>query len=779
MAGMKTVARLATTLLLAASAVSAAHAQAVPPAPPVAPVRPITDTYFGQAVPDPYRWMEAEGPDFQAWARGQADYTNAALARIPGRAALLARIHALDNVSPAVRDVQTAGGKVFYRKAAPGDNNARLFVRDGLRGAERVLLDPQALTRNGVHFSIDYFAPAPDGKLVAYGVSPGGSENSTLHVLRTDGSGEAGEAITRTELAQVSWADDGKSFFYTRLQATGPADPLTAKYQKALVYRHVLGTDATADAPVFGGSLSPSASFKLDDVPTVIVIPDSSYAFGVVERGVLNENAVYYAPLNSVAGPQTPWRRLADFTDDVVAVNGEGRQVGLAAHGDDVYLLTHKDAPHYRIIETNLRFRRLAPRDAFLPEDSQVIRGFGQAKDGLYVHSLEGGLGRVAHVPFNPSPPTIIPNLAGGQVINWFDGTRWLPDSITLPFDGSVGVLTDPRKDGALLEMTSWTQAPRFLAYDARRRTLTDTGLLPPSSVDFSPYTSVEVKATSADGTLVPLSIVFPKNLTRDGSHPTLLKGYGSYGITLTPEFDATGLAWLERGGVLAFAHIRGGGEYGEDWHLGGQKLTKHHTWEDFLACAQYLIDAKYTSPAHLAGSGTSAGGITIGRAITVRPDLFGAALIRVGSSNPLRAETTPNGPPNVPEFGTFTDPDGFKALYTMDAYSHVTDGTAYPAVLVTTGINDPRVSSWEPAKMAARLEAATASGKPVLLRVDYDAGHGIGSTKSQREADEADEWSFLLWQLGDPAFQPKPVAGMKAGANKIGVVTPITVTGE
>jgi len=756
MAGMKSFARrsvapLATTLLLAASAVSAAQAQAA--APPIAPVRPVTDTYFGQAVPDPYRWMEAEGPDFQAWARGQADYTNAQLARIPGRAALLARIHVLDNASPVIpdveHDVQTAGGKFFYRKAAPGDDNARLFVRDGLRGAERVLLDPQALTKNGVHFSIDYFAPSPDGKLVAYGVSPGGSENSTLHVLRTDGSGEAGEAITRTELAQVSWADNGKSFFYTRLQATGPADPPTAKYQKALVYRHVLGTDATADAPVFGGSLSLSAPFKLDDVPTVIVIPGCSYAFGIVERGVQNENAVYYAPLKSVAGPQTPWRRLADFTDDVVAVDGEGAQVGLAAHGDTVYLLTHKDAPRYKIITTSLNGPDLAHAAAVVSASNLVIRGFGQAKDGLYVHSLDGGLGRVAHISFDGELTVV------EQVLSGIEVRVWPVDPITLPFDGSVGVLTDPRRDGALLGMTSWTQSPRFLAYDTRRKTLTDTGLLPPSPVDFSGYTSVEVKAKSADGTQVPLSIISRKDLTLDGSHPTLLKGYGAYGITITPQFDPTALAWLVRGGFLAFAHVRGGGEDGEDWHLGGQKLTKHHTWEDFLGCAQYLIDAKYTSPAHLAGSGTSAGGITIGRAITARPDLFGAALIRVGSSNPLRAETTPNGPPNVPEFGTFTDPDGFKALYAMDAYSHVTDATVYPAVLVTTGINDPRVSSWEPAKMAARLQAATASGKPVLLRVDYDAGHGIGSTKSQGEADEADEWSFLLWQLGDPAFQP------------------------
>ena len=721
----------AASLLLVAA--SSGIAQTPAPTPPVAAVKPVSDTYFGQTVPDPYRWMEAEGPDFQTWAHGQADYTNAVLARIPGRTALLARIHALDNASAAVYDIQTAGGKVFYRKSVPGDNNARLFVRDSLHGNERALLDPQALTRNGVHFSMDYYAPSPDGTLVAYGVSPGGSENSTLHVLRTDGSGETGEAITRTELAQVSWADDSKAFFYTRLQATGPNDPPTAKYQKALVFRHVLGTDAATDAPVFGSTLSPSAPFALDDEPAVIVIPGSSYAFGIMERGVQNENAVYYAPLKSIAGAQTPWRRLADFSDDVVAVDGEGIQVGLAAHGDSVYLLTHKDASRYKIVRTSLQNPDLAHAETVVPASAQVIREFGQAKDGLYVHSLENGLGRITRVPF--------------------DGHSLEP--VTLPFDGSAAVLADPRTDGALLTLTSWTHSRGLFVYDARRRELTDTGLLPPSPVDFSAFTSAEVTAKSADGTLVPLSIVFPKNLVLDGSHPTLLGGYGAYGTTLTPFFNPSSLAWLERGGVLAFAHVRGGGEYGEDWHTAGQKLTKHHTWEDFLGCAQYLIDNKYTSPAHLAGSGTSAGGITIGRSITERPDLFGAALIRVGSSNPLRAETSPNGPPNVPEFGTFTDPDGFKALYAMDAYSHVHDGTAYPAVLVTTGINDPRVSSWEPAKMAARLEAASSSTKPVLLRVDYDAGHGIGSTKSQGEADTADEWSFLLWQLGDPAFQP------------------------
>jgi prolyl oligopeptidase len=284
---------------------------------------------------------------------------------------------------------------------------------------------------------------------------------------------------------------------------------------------------------------------------------------------------------------------------------------------------------------------------------------------------------------------------------------------------------------------------------------LEDTHIVPPSPVDFSDIVSEEVKAKSADGTMVPLSIVHRRDIKMDGSSPAWLEGYGAYGITYDPSFRPTWLAFLEHGGLFAVAHVRGGGEYGEDWHNGGRKLTKQHTIDDFVACAQYLIENKYTSAVKLAGEGTSAGGVTIGGAVTQRPDLFAAALIRVGDSDSLRSELMASGPANIPEFGTVKEPDGFKGLYAMDAYQHVKPETAYPAVLLTTGANDPRVAPWQAAKMTARLQASTNSNKPVLLRVDYDAGHGLGSTKSQRDVELADEVSFLLWQFGMPDFQP------------------------
>jgi prolyl oligopeptidase len=258
------------------------------------------------------------------------------------------------------------------------------------------------------------------------------------------------------------------------------------------------------------------------------------------------------------------------------------------------------------------------------------------------------------------------------------------------------------------------------------------------------------------DGVRVPLSIVYAEKLQRDGSNPALLIGYGAYGHTMSMGFDPKNLAWLERGGVLAFAHVRGGGAFGKEWHHAGRKATKPNTWKDFIACAEYLIKAGFTRSDRLAGQGGSAGGILIGRAITERPELFAAANIAVGCTDMLRFETTMNGPPNVPEFGTIAEEASFRGLWAMSTLHQIRDGVKYPAIILTHGINDPRVEPWQSAKATARFQAATGSRRPVLFRVDYHAGHGIGSTRAQRQAEKADVWSFFLWQFGDSAFQSR-----------------------
>ena len=714
-----TLAILAATLFLAGFAVSQARL-------PKTPVRDVTEDYFGTKVTDPYRWLEnTSDPEVVAWMKAQNDYTREALARIPGRDKLLDRIKFLDNAGPVASLLQVWSGHYFYLKTEPGSDNRRLYVRDTVNAPERLLVDPEKLTTaDGKHFSIDYFQPSLDGKYLAYGISPGGSEESVLHILETATGKALSDVIDRAQFGSPSWLPDGKSFFFTRTQKLGPDAPPTAKYQKLRVYRHTLGSDPEKDALVFGYDVSPNVKVLEDDFPVVLYSPAAPKSLvGLVIHGVKNEKDLYVTSFEDTPTANTVWKKVADDSDDIITLD---------LHGDDLFLLSHKDASRYKVLRTSLSHPDLAKATLVVPASEVVVVNILAAADGLYIQDLDGGIGRLRRLPYG-----------SGNA-----------ESVKLPFEGAIqSLFANPTEKGAWLALTSWTKSPLWYALKANFQ-IEDTGIVPPSPVDTSQMVSEEVKAKSADGTMVPLSIVHKRGIPMDGSNPTWLEGYGAYGITIDPVFRPNWLAFLERGGIYAAAHVRGGGEYGEDWHTAGQKLTKQHTIDDFIAGAQYLIDNKYTSPAKVAGEGTSAGGVTIGGAITQRPDLFAVALIRVGDSDSLRSELMASGPANIPEFGTVKEPDGFKALYAMDAYQHVKPN-AYPAVLLTTGVNDPRVAPWQAAKMTARLQASTNSGKPVLMRVDYDAGHGMGSTKSQRDAELADEIAFLFWQMGVPGFQP------------------------
>jgi prolyl oligopeptidase len=707
-------------------------------APPETPVREVKETFFGSEISDPYRWLEdLKSPEVSSWMRAQNDYTRAVLEQIPNRDKLRKRIAELDDSGIRVNGLQSFGGRLFYLKQATGEDNRRLYVRDGSGGAERLLLDPQTRTANGVHFSIDYFQASPDGKLVAVGISPGGSENSVLHVLDASDGKEAGPSIDRAQFGAIFWLPDSQSFFYNRLRKPAPEDPRTSYYLNSKDYLHHVADDPEKDVAIFGNGLSPAVSMTESDFPFVSVPSGSKYAFGVIAHGVQNENTIYVTTLDSVHDASTSWRKIADVGDQVT---------GFDIHGDHVYLLSHHEASRFKILGIDLPKDEVAHARVLMAASDAVVTGIQAAGDALYVQKLDGGLGKLWRLPYEGGAAT----------------------EIRLPFEGAIQeVFVNPTEPGVFVRLASWTKSSMFFHYVPKTNTIVDTKIIPVSPVDFSGIESEEVKAKAADGTMVPLSIVHQRGLKMDGSHSTLLHGYGSYGYTYDPGFDPTSLAWLERGGVVAVAHIRGGGEYGEDWHNGGRKGTKKNTITDFLACAQYLIDHKYTSPQHLAGEGTSAGGITIGGAITERPDLFGAALDNVGMSDDLRAELQVNGPANIPEFGTVKNSDDFKNLLAISAFHRIKDHTAYPAVLLTTGINDPRVDPWQMNKMTARLEAATSSGKPVLLRVDYDAGHGgIGATKSQHTALLTDQYSFLLWQLGDAEFAV-PSGGAKHAVAK------------
>lgn len=728
---------LASLLVLFASQSGDLRSQSVdssnaPAAPPVAPVRPVNEVYYGNKVVDPYRYMEnLKDPEVQAWFKAQNDYTRAVLASIPGRSALLERIKQLDqSASYHVSDVQRyQGERYYYRKILATEEVGKLYERDGLDGSERLLVDPgRFVTAPGTHYSLNYYVPSYDGRYVAYGVSPGGSEDAVIHILDTATGHDLSESIDRSWYGGISWLPDNRSFFHIRFQKLGPGAGPTERRLKSRVCLHRVGTDAEEDEAVFGYSVGPGIDLDPTDTSFVVADPRTTFALAGVNRGFSTDLAIYLAPVNSVSGSRTPWKKLC---------GPEAAVTGFDWRGDDLYLITHKNAPRFKVIRTSLSHPDLAEATTLIPPGEAVITNIVAAPDALYVQELDGGVGRLLRTPYG-----------GGA-----------PEAVSLPIEGSLGLFGgDPRLPGLLLSLTSWTQAYRIYRYDPVARQTCDTGLQPKGPFDDpADLESAEVRARSYDGTLVPLSIVYQKGLKLDGSHPTLLSGYGAYSITYDPYFDPASLAWLERGGVLAVAHVRGGGEYGEEWHVGGMKENKPNTWRDFIACAEYLVQHGYTSPGKLAGQGGSAGGILIGRAFTERPDLFRAALDDVGLSDMIRDMFSPDGPLNVPEYGDLKTQPGFKNLYEISAYYHVNDGTQYPAVLLTTGMNDPRVVSWEPGKMAARLQAATTGGRPVLLRVDYQGGHGgIGGTRTQEEILTADKWSFLLWQVGIAGFQPK-----------------------
>ncbi len=697
-------------------------------APPVAAVAPVTDDYFGTKIVDPYRWMEREPqPQFNTYLHAENDYARAVLAHIPGRDALAKQIGEVSGLAAAVGTVALAGGKRFYLRRDAGGQIARLYVSDAA-GHETLLVDPAKLDAGGKHAEIDQFQPAQDGSRVVYGVSRGGSENSTLHVIDIITLTVRPDTIDRGQFAQASWAPDGKSFFYTRLPPNWQKLPPVEQYAHQIVYRHTLGADPATDSPVLQSDHLPFAFPAAAIFPSILITPGSGTALALVVDGVSPETAVFATPLAGLLANHPSWKQIAVQSDDVV---------GVAVHGNLIDLQTHKDAPRFKVVETALDAPDIAHARTVIPESAGVLTAISAASDSLYYATRDGAVFSLHRLPSGATAA----------------------ETIKLPFGGSIdangGLVTEPTQPGALIGLASWVRPPVWLRYDPATKDLTNSRILPDFPRDLSAYSSLETTARAPDGTAIPLSIITKNGFPHDGKRPTYLVGYGSYGISYDPEFSPRFLPWLDQGGVLAVAHVRGGGELGQAWHDSGKIATKQNTIHDFIACAETLIARGYTDSAHLGGEGTSAGGILIGGAITQRPDLFRAAVIRVGATNTLREQFTAGGPANIPEFGDATNRLQFPAMLAMDAYNNVRKGVAYPAVILTGGAEDPRVTVWIPAKMTAKLQADSSSGRPILFRVEFDAGHGIGSTRKQRDDETADEFAFLLWQFGVPGFQP------------------------
>jgi prolyl oligopeptidase len=716
---MNRLAALAVAFLLPATAAAAP------------PVREARETLHGVEVVDPFRWLEAvRSEEAQAWFRAQDEQARQALAAIPGRAALAERIRELSGAQVTVRNLALAGGRVFYLKLAPGLDTPVLCVREGFTGAERILVDPARLEGGAAGAAIDWYRPSPDGRLVAYGVSAGGTEDSTLHVLEVKGARDLGVAIDRARFnAELEWHHDSRAFYYARIPEGGQQDS-AHRYAGVRLYRHVVGRPASQDEIVFASGLGGARDVPEFVFPSLVVPENSTHAYAIARDGVRRELSVHMSPVRELAKGLPRWTKIVGFEDGVTAIE---------AWKDDLYLLTHKEAPLNRVLVVRAGKDGVSRPRVAVPEGEAVILGMSLAADALYLRSTVGGLERL-------------------ERLNLGLGASRTPEFVKTAFDMSITqMLTHPSRPGAVLHLQGFLEPPAVVTVEAKTGNLWNTGLQPRPVADFSAIDEVRLYARSHDGIKIPITLLYRKTTVLTADNPTLLIGYGAYGASLAPLWDATRLAWLERGGIIAFAHIRGGGEYGDAWHRAGWKGAKENTILDFIACAEFLVKFGFTSPLRLAIQGTSAGGIPSAGAMVRRPDLFAAVVPRVAVLDMLRFEFAPNGPPNVPEFGSVATAEGFEALRRVSAYHHVKDGTAYPAVLLTTGMNDPRVEPWQAAKMAARLQAASASGKPVLMRIDWQGGHG--ASRARREEELADIYAFLLWQFGHDGFVPPPGA--------------------
>ena len=702
----------------------AGHTMTALAAAPVAPVRDVVETLHGVTVHDPYRYFEnSKDPEVQAWLKAQGAHARQSLDRIEGRNQLQERIAELAKATgDTLQDVvRMPGDRLFYLKRGRAERQFKLVMRVGAHGREQVLADPEVeAARTGIAHAINYFTPSWDGRHVAYGVSAGGSEDASLHILNVATRQQIGQPIPRVHEKNVSWLPDSRSLTYNQLKPMSPEDAETEFYLDSRVMWLKLGAPADSARPVFGPTVNKDLGLVRLDVGTILFTPGSPWMIARTTDTTLPEGSLFVARVSELSLPQVPWRKFASFDDKIVEIE---------LKGNDLYYRTRQGAPRYKVMKLDLRQPELArATEVALAPEGGVLEGFVLGADAVVASVREGtsiGLRRYA---------------SGDKV------GRALP----LPFVGATRVRDDPAHAyrDVLYSLSGWTEPPRDFylrgnrSVDAGLRARVPLPALPPVEI-------AEVKVKSHDGVLVPMTLLYRKGLKRDCGNPTLLSAYGSYGHSETAHFNPASMAWLEQGGVLALANVRGSGVYGDPWRYAGFKTTKSNTWKDGVACAQYLIEQGYASPRTLAAKGTSAGGIFVGRTVTTAPQLFAAAIFDVGVMDAVRAEESANGITNISEFGSYKNPREFPSVLDMSTYHQIRDGVAYPAVMLIHGMNDPRVDVWQSGKAAARLQAASSSGKPVLLRLDAQAGHGMGSTATQRQAYSADIYSFLLWQMG------------------------------
>jgi prolyl oligopeptidase len=691
-----------------------------PGAPPTA-IRPVTDSYFGVTVTDPYRWLEnTAAPAVHAWSVAQDTRTRAWLDHIPLRATLHERLAKLISAtSPSYHDLYPAAGHLFATVVQPPKQQPFIGVMglDADPSKIRAVVDPNMLNPAGTT-AIDWWVPSPDGTKLAVSLSQNGSEDGTLHVFDVATGRDMGDTIPHVQYptggGSVAWHADSRGFYYTRYP--GADRPEAEQHFFQQVYDHTLGSPPATDGYVIGRDFPKVAEIALDNRQ------NPNYTLISVANGDGGQFAQY------VIAPDGGVKQVSRFTDQIVG----------AAIGPDnrLYLTSRKDAPRGKLLVLPVTDPVLGHAKTLVPEGDDVMRTAGEfsgepvtiTPSAIYIRDLAGGPSRLAAYTL--------------------DG-KTLPD-VPLPPVAAVNDIAALPDHTLLYGIATYLRPPYVARYDEATGKVSETALAETSTIHFDDTQVTRAFATSKDGTRVPVNIFTTKDTPMNGANPALLYGYGGYNISMEPQFlGATSRLWLDAHGVYAIANIRGGGEYGATWHEQGSLTHKQNVFDDFTAAAQYLIAEKYTSSAHLALLGGSNGGLLMGAMITQHPKLAHAVVSMVGIYDMLRVELDPNGAFNTTEFGSVKDADQFRALYAYSPYHHVVAGTHYPAVFMATGEHDGRVNPAHSRKMIAALQAATASGQPILLSINSHAGHGIGSALSIRVDQQADILTFLFQTLG------------------------------
>jgi prolyl oligopeptidase len=706
---------------LLASAGYCGQLSAVSTAPPPTPLHDVVDTYHGRQVHDPYRWLEqAEAPAVKEWIDAQNGYTDAVMTRFAGAPALVKRVGELALTSTQRSSPEIAGSTLFYLRETPPQPQAVLVAEGWPRGESKVLVDTNAANGN---VAIVDFWPSPDGRRVAYGTAEGGTENTTIHFVDAADGKVAADALPYagggTTPQALAWDGDGKGVTYVRLPlpGTAPADRLQFN---AVLYHHVFGAPASADTAVLGKGFSPVAEYLL------LSSTHGESAAALVHYGDGNSEAVYLRK-------DREWRKALGTEARVDAGASMGN--GAAWDGERLLLVSHQDAPRGKL----LALERDGSARVLLAQQEWAMEGVAPIKGGFLIREVSGPDWRVRQFT------------AEGRLV------RTLP----LPQSGvGIGLIASSADSPeALISYSGWALPTHWAKYDGTTGTLT-TVFEVKSPADYSAVRGYRLTAKSADGTAVPVTVVALAGVKPDGARPAILSAYGGYGLSQPPRFMGTMLAWLERGGVYALANIRGGGEYGEGWHEGGRLANKQHCFDDFHAAAQALVSAHWTDVAHLGILGGSNGGLLMGAALTQHPADYRAVVSFVGVYDMLRAELWPNGEYNISEYGTVRNAADFAWLYAYSPLQHVRPGTAYPAVLLITGENDPRVAPWQSRKFAAALQKANSSPQPILLLTRRNEGHGVTSTFSQRVGNSGAMLAFFAQQLDLPAGPASKPAG-------------------